>query len=129
MGALEVAALQASRMDPIVALKSFRRMMELWRSSTDLILISHGIGSLIVLLSRLGFAFSAAVLIGAVSSALKANPFVAQLPEATVCARQALGDDTFEEAIRRGGLMEFHQICDYAQIELQQALISLCGDS
>ncbi len=114
MGAAEVAALQATQMDPIAALENFSQMMDHWRRSTDLLLISHGIGSLIVLFKRLGYGYAAAVLNGAVARLFESNPFVAQLSEATTRIRQTLGDAKFEEATRRGAVMKLHEVYAYA---------------
>ena len=124
MAVVELTALQATRMDPIAALASFRRMMAHWRRSKDLALISHGIGGLIVLFERLGLGSPAAVLSGVVVNTVESNTFEAQLSEVITGVRQTLGDAKFEEANRRGAAMELHEVYDYALEEVQRALVA-----
>jgi predicted ATPase/DNA-binding winged helix-turn-helix (wHTH) protein len=122
---LELAALQARSGDLITALRSFRRMLDLWLRSTDLVFVSHGLGGLIVLFDRLGRAAAAATLNGTLTKTFASNPFVAELPATVARMRDTLGDAKFEEANRRGAAMPLHEAHDYARDQVQQALAVL----
>jgi tetratricopeptide (TPR) repeat protein len=122
---LEVAALQARSGEPINALCSFREMLDLWRRSTDLMFVSHGLGSLIVLFDRLGHAAAAATLNGTLAKTYESNPFVPELPDTVERVRGTLGDASFDEASRRGAAMALHEAHDYAVDQVRQALAAL----
>jgi predicted ATPase/DNA-binding winged helix-turn-helix (wHTH) protein len=122
---LEAAALQARRGDPISALRAFQQMLALWRRSTDLMFVSHGLGSLIVLLDRVGRADAAATLNGVVARTFDSNPFVAELADTMWRVRRALGEESFQEADRSGTAMALHEAYDYANDQVRQALEAL----
>jgi predicted ATPase/DNA-binding winged helix-turn-helix (wHTH) protein len=127
---LEVAALQARSGDPITALCSFRQMLDWWRRSSDLLFVSHGLGSLIVLFERLGQVAAAATLIGTLTRTFESNPFVPELPDTLMRVRTTLGDTRFDETNRRGAAMALHEAYDYALDQIRQALASLgVGDA
>jgi predicted ATPase/tetratricopeptide (TPR) repeat protein len=123
MAVLELAALQARAGDPGAALASFRRMLELWRrSAAELMFVTHGLGSLVVLLERLGAVLAAATLNGPIRDAVDSNPFVPELPDAVRRLRERLGASAFEEASRRGRSMPLYQLHDFAVGEVEAAL-------
>jgi len=122
MSALELAAIQAGRGSPSDALRTFENLIEVWRGSPDLIFISHGLGSVIVLFARLGVGEPAAVLHGAIAKLLESNPFVAELGDATTRVRRLLGDAAFDAASRRGAAMELHAVHDYALEHVRRTL-------
>ena len=121
----KVAALQARSGDPIAALDSFRQMLNASRRSTDLMFASHGIGSLIVLLERLGRAQAAATLHGVLSSMFDPSAFFAEFPETILRLRRDLGDAPFDEQRRKGAAMTHYEVTDYALSEVGTALASL----
>ena len=120
----KVAALQARSGDPIAALDSFRQMLKASRRSTDLMFASHGIGSLIVLLERLGRAQAAATLHGVLSSMFDPSAFFAEFPETILRLRRDLGDAPFDEQRRKGAAMTHYEVTDYALSEVGTALAS-----
>ena len=122
---LEVAALQARGGDPITALRSFVQMLDLWRRSSDLLFVSHGLGSLIVLFDRLGHVAAAASLIGTLTKTFKSNPFVPELADTVVRIRATLGDARFNETAQRGAAMALHEAHDYALDQIRRALAVL----
>jgi predicted ATPase/class 3 adenylate cyclase len=118
----EIAILQARSGDTVGALRSFRQMLDAWHGAAELLLISHGIGQLVVLFERLGRHAAAAVLHGAIVRMYPSNPFVQELPDTMRRVRKALGDARFEEARRRGAALAVHETVDYAQGQIRQAL-------
>jgi len=118
----EIAILQARSGDTVAALHSFRQMLDAWHGAAELLLISHGIGQLVVLFERLGRYAAAAVLHGAIVRMYPSNPFVQELPDTMRRVRKALGGARFEEAQRRGAAMAVHETVDYAQGQIRQAL-------
>src|SRR5262249_35178248 len=122
---LEAAALQAHRGDPVAALRAFQKMLTLWRRSTDLMFVSHGLGSLIVLLDRVGRANAAATLNGVVARTFDSNPFVLELADTMQRVSRTLGEESFREADRRGTVMAVHEAYDYASDQVRQALEAL----
>jgi predicted ATPase/DNA-binding winged helix-turn-helix (wHTH) protein len=122
---LEVAALQARSGDPITALRSFQQMLGEWRRSNDLIFVSHGLGSLIVLFDRLGHSVAAATLCGTLTKNFEFNPFVPDLPASLSRLRDNLGDARFDEANRCGAAMALHEAHDYAADQVRKALAAL----
>jgi predicted ATPase len=125
LGIAEIAALQARSGDPISALTGFREMLGQWRGSAELMMVSNGIGGLVVLFERLGRTGAAATLYGAIGEVFQANPFVAEFPATMLRARDALGDAAFDEANRRGAAMSMHDAIDYARKQIAQALAEL----
>jgi hypothetical protein len=122
---LEAAALQARRGDPISTLRAFQQMLALWRRSTDLMFVSHGLGSLIVLLDRVGRADAAVTLNGVVARTFDSNPFVLELADTMRRLRRTLGEESFQEADRSGTAMALHEAYDYANDQVRQALEAL----
>jgi hypothetical protein len=121
----EVGTLQARSGDPIAALRSFQQIQGVWRRSIDLIFVSHGLSSLIVLFDRLGRTVAAATLNGTLTKNFEFNPFVPDLPAAVAHLRDSLGDARFDEANRRGAAMALHEANDYAVDQVRQALAAL----
>jgi predicted ATPase len=117
-----VAALQARSGDPITALRSFQEMLQGSQRSADLIFVSHGLGRLIVLFERLGYAEAAATLHGALSKHFESSSFVPELPDTVARVRGALGDASFEAARGRGAAMALHKATDYALDQVRHAL-------
>jgi predicted ATPase/DNA-binding winged helix-turn-helix (wHTH) protein len=122
-----VAALQARSGDPVLALRSFRGMLEGSRRSADLIFMSHGLGRLVVLFERLGRAEAAATLHGALSRHVDSNSFVRELPETLARLRGVLGNARFNAAGGRGAAMALHEATDYALGEVQRALSTVAA--
>ena len=98
-------------------------MLDLWcRSAAELMFITHGLGSLVVLLERLGAPVAAATLNGPIRDAVDSNPFVPELPDAVRRLQGQLGAAAFEEARRRGLSMPLYQLHDFAVREVEAAL-------
>jgi tetratricopeptide (TPR) repeat protein len=125
---LEAAALHARQGDPVAALQAFQQMLALWRRSNDLMFVSHGLGSLIVLLDRLGHADAAATLNGIVARTFESNPFVPELADTMQRVRQTLGETRFREADRRGMAMAIREAYDYADDQVRLAREALGVD-
>jgi len=89
--------------------------------------VSHGLGSLVVLLERLGEPLAAATLNGPLTTAIDSNPFVPELADAVRRAREKLGDATFDEASRSGRSMPLYELQAYAAEQVQAALVGLGG--
>jgi predicted ATPase len=118
----KIAELQARSGDPIDALRSFGQMLNFWRRSSDLMLASLGLGSLIFLFERLAHDEAAATLHGALTRSLDSSAFFAELPDAITRIRGTLGVAAFDEANRRGGAMTLHEATDYALDQIAHAL-------
>jgi predicted ATPase len=118
----KIAALQAQSGDPIDALRSFRQMLISWRQSNDLMLASHGLGSLIVLFGRLGRVEAAATLHGALTKNFEPDSFIAGFSDAIGRIRIKLGDANFGAANSRGNAMTLHEATDYVLDQIAQAL-------
>jgi hypothetical protein len=121
----QIAALQARSGDLAGALGSLRAMLNAWHGTAEAMLVSHGIGGLIVLFELLRRREAAALLHGMLNRVFAFNPFVEELPEATARLRQALGDAAFDDLTRRGAAMDLHEAIDYAQEQIEQALSEL----
>jgi hypothetical protein len=100
----QIAALQALGGDLVGALGSFRTMLNAWRGTAEALLLSHGIGGLVVLFERLRRREAAALLHGILNRVFPSNPFVEELPATTGRLRQALGDPAFDDLTRRGAV-------------------------
>ena len=116
----DALALQARTGDPMAALAGFRDMVTVWRSSADMFIFSHGMGSLVVLFDNLELWDVAATMRGTLDGALSADALVQDLPEAIAHLRDVLGDEVYESNYRHGAAMTVHQSTDYAleQIDL-----------
>jgi predicted ATPase len=121
----QIAALQARSGDLAGALGSLRAMLNAWHGTAEAMLVSHGIGGLIVLFELLRRREAAALLHGMLNRVFAFNPFVEELPEATARLRQAFGDAAFDDLTRRGAAMDLHEAIDYAQEQIEQALSEL----
>jgi hypothetical protein len=121
----KAVALEAHSGDPARALARFATMLDVWRRTNDVIFASHGLGSLIILFERIGRPGPAAVLDGTLSRLFEANPFVANLPDTSARVRTALGDATFDDAVRQGGKMSLTEAADYALDQIRRALQDL----
>jgi predicted ATPase/DNA-binding winged helix-turn-helix (wHTH) protein len=117
-----VAALQAGSGDRAAALRSFEEMLEGSMRSADLIFMSHGLGRLIVLFERIGFAEAAATLHGALRRHFQSNSFVPELPDTLSHARNMIGNAEFDVAVARGTAMALHQATAYALAQVRKAL-------
>jgi predicted ATPase/DNA-binding winged helix-turn-helix (wHTH) protein len=124
---LELAALQARGGDAGTALAAFRRLMERWRHSRDLVVVAHGLGALAVLFERLNLLTAAATLHGAVTGAWKVNPFVPEVAEVIPRLRDRMGAADFAAAAEKGAAMAAGKANDYA-LELIAAAIDALGD-
>ena len=100
-------------------------MLNAWHGTAEALLLSHGIGGLLVLFERLRRREAAALLHGILNRVFPSNPFVEELPATTGRLRQALGDPAFDDLTRRGGAMDLHEAIDYAQGEIERALAEL----
>jgi len=118
----KVAVLHAQSGEPIAALRGAGQMLKEWRSTNDLMLASHGLGSLIVLFERLDRAETAATLHGTLRKTFEANTILAELPETITRIRDTLGDAAFGEASGRGAAMTLPEAIDYALEQITQAL-------
>jgi hypothetical protein len=88
----------------------------------EVLFISHGLGSLIVLFARLGRADAAAKLNGTLSKTFEHNPFVPDLAETLMRLRGVLGDARFDAANRLSAAMALHETYEYAVAQVEQAL-------
>jgi predicted ATPase len=122
-----IAALQARDGDITSALSNFRTMFSAWHGVAEALLVSHGIGGLIVLFERLGRCNAAALLHGMLSRMLPSNPFVEELPASLVRLRDALGNPAFDDLTRRGAAMDLHEAIEYAQEQIEKALGEVGG--
>jgi predicted ATPase len=127
LGFPEIAALQARNGDPANALVGFREMLKQWQGAAELMMVSNGIGGLVVLFERVGRLEAAAVLHGMLERAFPTNPFVEELPAAMGRVWEALGDTAFENATRHGAAMDVHQAINYAEMQIERALTELAG--
>ena len=125
MIALEIASLQAHSGAPVIALRAFRDKLDQWRQSTDLIFVSHGLGSLVVLFERLGHLVEAATLQGVTAGVFESNPFVPDIPVTVARLRAALGEATYGEAIRRGVGLSLNEAHDFAAQTVERSLAAL----
>src|SRR5260370_6061785 len=89
------------------------------------LLISHGIGRLVVLFERLGRCETAALLHGMLESAFPSNPCVEELPATMTRVREALGKSVFDRIGRQGAAMDLQKLIDVAQGEISHALAEL----
>ncbi|MHB8268407.1 ATP-binding protein [Bradyrhizobium sp.] len=121
----KIAGLQARRGDPVAALHGFIGMLNASRRSADRIFATFGIGSLIVLLERLGESGTAATLHGALSPMFDASAFLIEFPEVLARLRRALGDEAFEEHGRKGASLAQHEVADYALDQINRAIEQL----
>jgi len=117
-----MATLQARAGNPTIALTTFRRVLDVWQGSPDAIGASHGIGGLFILFERLGRVADAVTLHAALMRFLASLRMLEELPGAIERARTALGDAAFHEAERRGTVMEFRDITEFARTEIELAL-------
>ena len=120
----DAVALKARIGDPMAALVSFRDMITVWRSSADIWIFSHGMGSLVVLFDQLERWDEAASMRGTLDSALQADALVQDLPEAIAHLREVLGDEVYESHYRHGAAMTVHQATDYAYDQITLVLNS-----
>jgi predicted ATPase/class 3 adenylate cyclase len=121
----QIAALQARSGNLVDALGSFRTMLNAWHGTAEAMLVSHGIGGLVVLFERLSRREAAALLCGILNRVFPSNPFVEELPSATARLRHKLGEPAFDDLTRRGAAMDLHEAIDYAQEQIEQALSEL----
>src|SRR5262249_1106450 len=110
----KIATLQAHSGDANEVFRSFRQMLHLWRQSSDLMLASHGLASLIIQFERVGHGEAAAILHGTLARSFDINSFVADLPEAVRRIRGALGEARFDAANSRGAAMTLREVSEYA---------------
>ena len=129
LGFPEIAALQARSGDPVSALIGFREMLKQWQGAAELMMVSNGIGGLVVLFERIARREAAALLHGVLEQAFPTNPFVDELPAAMGRVREELGDAVFEDATRRGAAMDVHQAINYAETQIERALTELASTS
>ena len=125
LSSLEMAALRARGGAPVNALRSFRRLLDDWRHSRDLMVLSHGLGALVVLFERLTMPEPAATLNGALTWANQASPFVPELPDVACRLVQQLGQRAFEYATERGAAMTPREANDYAIAQVDTALVTI----
>lgn len=119
---LEATKLQAPSLDPATALSRSRRVLDLARNSSDLMFVSHGLGSVIVLLARVGRLKAAATLNGALARSFDANPFVPELTDAVDRTRSQLGTADFAAGMREGESMSLREAHAFAISEVDLAL-------
>jgi hypothetical protein len=117
-------SLQAQSGNPVDALRKFEEMLNFWRNSSDLMLPSLGLGSLIALFQRLGCDHAAATLHGALVRSMDSSAFLTDLPDTMKRVRVALGDAKFEAAKTLGNAMSLHDATDYALDQIAAALAS-----
>jgi hypothetical protein len=99
-------------------------MLHLWRQSSDLMLASHGLASLIIQFERVGHGEAAAILHGTLARSFDINSFVADLPEAVRRIRGALGEARFDAANSRGAAMTLREVSEYALAQIDQVLVT-----
>ena len=75
-------------------------MAEIWKRSSDQVLIAFGLGRLIVLLGRIGDAKVAATLHGALTAVLPSDALTPELSETIAGIRRALGDAVFDVVVQ-----------------------------
>jgi predicted ATPase len=120
----KIATLQAHSGDANEVFRSFRQMLHLWRQSSDLMLASHGLASLIIQFERVGHGEAAAILHGTLARSFDINSFVADLPEAVRRIRGALGEARFDAANSRGAAMTLREVSEYALAQIDQVLVT-----
>jgi hypothetical protein len=125
LSSLEMAALRARGGDPVSALRGFRRLLDEWRHSRDLMVLSHGLGALVVLFERLMKPEPAAILNGALTWANQASPFVPELPNVVCRLMNHLGQKAFEHATARGAAMTPREANNYAIAQIDAALVTI----
>ncbi len=125
----DLAALQAGAGDPVTALRSFKQMLEGWRGSVDLIVVSTGIGNLIVLLNRLGHAAEAATLHGTLAKSMDFERFAPELSVTATRLRSTLGAAAFDAAEQRGAAMSLTQTVAYSGQQIGRALAALGAET
>ena len=76
--ASNLVALQARSGDPVIALRGFKNMLNVWRRSADLMFASNGLGNLILLFDRLGNSTAAATLSGTMTKSFVSNSLVTE---------------------------------------------------
>jgi predicted ATPase len=118
----KIATLQAHSGDANEVFRSFRQMLRLWSQSSDLMLASHGLASLIIQFERVGHAEAAATLHGTLARSFDINSFVADLPDAIRRIRSALGEASFAAANGRGAAMTLREVSEYALEQIDQVL-------
>jgi ATP/maltotriose-dependent transcriptional regulator MalT len=122
---LEMAALRARGGDPVAALHDFSRLLDDWRHSRDLMVLSHGLGALVVLFECLTMPEPAAILNGALTWANQASPFVPELSEVVRRLVEHLGQEAFEYATASGVAMTPREGNDYAIAQIDAALATI----
>jgi hypothetical protein len=100
-------------------------MLNAWHGTAEAMLVSHGIGGLVVLFERLSHREAAALLHGMLNRVFPFNPFVEELPATKARLRHALWGPVFDDLSRRGAAMDLHESIDYAQEQIEQALSEL----
>jgi predicted ATPase/class 3 adenylate cyclase len=117
-----IAVLQARGGDPIVALRSFRQMLDASRRSTDLILAMYGLVGLVVVLERVHSAEAAATLHGFLAPRFDSTGILAEFPEALARLRRDLGEAAFERQCVKGASMSQEEAAAFAIVEIDRAL-------
>ena len=121
----EATALQVRSDDPAMALRTLARMLDLWRGSTDLMVVSRGLGSLVVFFERLGDFAAAATLHGATARMLKSSAFMKEYADAVARVRSAIGTAAFDMTSGHGSAMGLGESLDYARQQISTALAKL----
>jgi tetratricopeptide (TPR) repeat protein len=121
----DMAALQARAGNPTTALTMFQQMLDVWQGAPDAMGIAHGIGGLIILFQRLGRSEDAVTLHAALMRYLPSLRMLEELPDAIDQARASLDDAAFDAAARRGAVMEFRNMIEFARTEIELALAAL----
>ena len=118
----DFAALQALSGEPTKALGSFLDMLKVWRGATDLLILSSGLGNLIVLFDRLGCFTAAATLHGKLANEMDFGAFAPELAAASAHIRTTMGDKAFDAADNRGRALSLEDAVAYAESKVREAL-------
>ncbi len=121
----DLAALQGRAGNPATALTTFRQMLDLWQGAPDAVGLAHGIGGLIILFERLGRAADAVTLHSALMHYLPSMQMLEELPATIERAKAALGNPAFNEAARRGAVLEHREMTEFARTEIELALAAV----
>ncbi|WP_232050346.1 hypothetical protein [Actinoplanes sp. OR16] len=114
-------AVRSRHGDPAVALAAFRDVLRLWRRAGNDTLHTAALRNLMVLLVRVGQDETAVLLDAALPEAKVYPAEAARLDRARAAARERLGEQRFEEIVRRGAVMGTARATEEAARTIEEA--------